>query len=99
MQYERLLTEALTLAVQLKADGKRQQAGEFALEALATPANGNRYTYTPGDDPINNIDPTGLFWRCGSFLLTLIGFVAHSARYLLEASGLLLAIAVVQLVT
>jgi len=29
------------------------------LNVIGDPANGNRYTYT-GDDPVNNIDPSGL---------------------------------------
>ena len=34
------------------------------LNIIGDPANGNRYTYT-GDDPINNIDPTGRFLGIG----------------------------------
>jgi len=42
------------------------------LNVIGDPANGNRYTYT-GDDPINNVDPSGMcdgFFGCAGSVLT-----------------------------
>lgn len=42
------------------------------LESLGDPTQGNRYTYV-GGDPINGIDPTGLF-TLGDFVGNVVGF-------------------------
>jgi len=48
---------------------------------IGDPANGNRYTYT-GDDPINNIDPSGMcdgFFGCAAAVAGHVLIVATEA--------------------
>ncbi len=51
------------------------------LNMIGDPANGNRYTYT-GDDPVNNVDPTGMcdgFFGCASAAASAVGNALSSA--------------------
>ena len=50
------------------------------LNVIGDPANGNRYTYT-GDDPINNIDPSGMcsgFFGCAAAVFDDVGKAIRS---------------------
>jgi len=47
------------------------------LNVIGDPANGNRYTYT-GDDPINNVDPTGQSCIGVDFFVVDAGYCSDS---------------------
>ncbi len=47
------------------------------LNMIGDPANGNRYTYT-GDDPINNVDPTGQSCIGVDFFVVDAGYCSDS---------------------